>query len=83
MYICCLVGRLCPSATPRAVATRFLCPWDFPGKCTRVDCHFLLQERYIYIGFNKRKTEKLPLLPNKASCGFKSVANQDLLLVTL
>ena len=22
---------------------RFLCPWDFPGKNTRVGCHFLLQ----------------------------------------
>ena len=23
--------------------TRLLCPWDFPGKGTRVSCHFLLQ----------------------------------------
>ena len=23
--------------------TRLLRPWDFPGKSTRVDCHFLLQ----------------------------------------
>ena len=23
--------------------TRLLCPWDFPGKNTRVGCHFLLQ----------------------------------------
>ena len=23
--------------------TRLLCPWDFPGKNTRVSCHFLLQ----------------------------------------
>ena len=22
---------------------KLLCPWDFPGKNTRVDCHFLLQ----------------------------------------
>ena len=22
---------------------RLLCPWDFPGKSTRVGCHFLLQ----------------------------------------
>ena len=22
---------------------RLLCPWDFPGKNTEVDCHFLLQ----------------------------------------
>ena len=26
-----------------AEPTRFLCPWDFPGKDTRVGCHFLLQ----------------------------------------
>ena len=24
--------------------TRFLCPWDSPGKNTGVGCHFLLQE---------------------------------------
>ena len=23
--------------------TRLLCPWDFPGNTTGVDCHFLLQ----------------------------------------
>ena len=23
--------------------TRFLCPWNFPGKNTGVGCHFLLQ----------------------------------------
>ena len=23
--------------------TRLLCPWDFPGKDTGMDCHFLLQ----------------------------------------
>ena len=30
-------------ATPWMVATRLLCPWDFPGKSSGVDCHFLLQ----------------------------------------
>ena len=24
--------------------TRLLCPWNFPGKNTGVDCHFLLQQ---------------------------------------
>ena len=24
--------------------TRLLCPWNFPGKNTAVDCHFFLQE---------------------------------------
>ena len=28
--------ELCP--------TRLFCPWNFPGKNTRVSCHFLLQE---------------------------------------
>ena len=41
MYVC-----VCPvmsdSATPWTV-TRLLCLWDFPGKNTRVGCHFLLQ----------------------------------------
>ena len=27
--------------------TRFLCPWDFPGKNTGVGCHFLLQCRKV------------------------------------
>ena len=32
------------SATPWTIAcTRLLCSWDFPGKITRVGCHFLSQ----------------------------------------
>ena len=30
-------------ATPWTVAARVLRPWDFPGKNSRVGCHFLLQ----------------------------------------
>jgi len=30
--------------TPWTVATSVLCPWDFPGKNTRVGFHFLLQD---------------------------------------
>ena len=30
-------------ATPWTIAARLLCPWDFPGKNTGGDCHFLLQ----------------------------------------
>ena len=26
-----------------SLPARLFCPWDFPGKNTRVDCHFLLQ----------------------------------------
>ena len=28
------------------VATRLLCPWDFSGKNTEVDCHFLFQGNF-------------------------------------
>ena len=39
-------------ATPWTVATRFLCPWDFPGKNTGVGCHFLLQGIFLTQGLN-------------------------------
>ena len=32
-------------ATPSTIAARLLCPWDSPGKNTRVGCHFLLLSR--------------------------------------
>ena len=38
-------------ATPWTV-TRFLNPWDFPGKNTGVGCHFLLQEIFPTQGLN-------------------------------
>ena len=31
-------------ATPWILAHRLLCPQDYPGKNTRVGCHFLLQK---------------------------------------
>ena len=31
----------------RPQPTRFFCPWDFPGKNTRVGCHFLLQGLFL------------------------------------
>ena len=32
--------------------SRFLCPWDFPGKNTRVGSHFLFQEIFLTQGLN-------------------------------
>ena len=32
--------------------TRLLCLWDFPGKNTRVSCHFLLQGVFPTLGLN-------------------------------
>ena len=39
-------------ALPWTVATRLLCPWDFPGKNTAVGCHFLLQGIILIQGTN-------------------------------
>ena len=42
--LCVLVAQSCPTLKPRGLQpTGLLCPWDFPGKNTRVGCHFLLQ----------------------------------------
>ena len=32
--------------------TRFLCPWNFPGKNTGASCHFLLQGIFLTQGLN-------------------------------
>ena len=49
---------------------RLLCPWDFPGKNTKVGCHFLLQGIFPTQGSNPRllnvlrwQTGSLPLVP--------------------
>ena len=39
--------------SPWTVATRLLCPWDFPGKNTGVGCHALLQMIFQTQGSNK------------------------------
>ena len=49
----CMLGRFsCVRlfATPWTEAHRLLCPWDSPGKNTRVDCHFFLQEIFLTQG---------------------------------
>ena len=40
------------SASPWAGACQLLCPWDFPGKNTEVDCHFFLQIVFLTQGWN-------------------------------
>ena len=52
-YICILYSLFCCCAAPKLCQTflqphglepiKLTCPWDFPGKNTRVGCHFLLQ----------------------------------------
>ena len=50
--------------------TRFVCPWDFPGKNTGEGCHFLLQGIFLTQGMNSRlfrllhwQAGSLPLAP--------------------
>ena len=56
--------------TPWTIALRLLCPWDFPGKITRVGCHFLLLGIFPTQGSNSHllcllhwQVDSLPLLP--------------------
>ena len=40
----CLCSDMSESMWPHGLQpTRLLCPWNFPGKNSRVDCYFLLQ----------------------------------------
>ena len=58
----------------------FLCPWDFPGKNTGVDCHFLLQGIFPTQGLNPSllhllhwQVDSLPLaIPGKLHCQRRS-----------
>ena len=45
VFVCvCTCSVLSDSLQPHGPqSTRFLCPWDAPGKNTGVGCHFLLQ----------------------------------------
>ena len=46
VWVCvcaCMLSVVWLFATPWSPA-RLLCPWDFPGNSTGVDCHFLLQK---------------------------------------
>ena len=46
MCVCmraCMLSHARLFVTPWSVATRLLCPWNFPGKNTGVGCHFQLQ----------------------------------------
>ena len=58
---CAVCAVLCPVAqlshvwlfvTRGLQPTRPLCPWNFPGKNTRVGCHFLLQGIFQTQGLN-------------------------------
>ena len=47
--------------TPWTVACWILCPWDFPGKTTRLACHFLLQGVFLPPGIKPQSLASLAL----------------------
>ena len=47
LYMCCAQSlQLCLAFCEKPA--RLLCPWDSPGKNTRMGCYFLLQHVYTY-----------------------------------
>ena len=46
----CVLSRVWLFVTPWTVALWLLCPWDLPGKNTRVGCHLLLQGIFVTQG---------------------------------
>ena len=56
--------RLC--VIPQTAATRLPCPWDSPGKNTRVGCHFLLQ--CMKVKSEREVSQSCPTLSNLMDC---------------
>ena len=50
----------------RQQPTRLLCPWDSPGKNTRVGCHFLLQ--CMKVKSESEVAQSCPTLRNPMDC---------------
>ena len=46
------VTQSCPTHCDPGEPIRLLCPWDFPGNSTGVDCRFLLQGIFLTQGSN-------------------------------
>ena len=60
--------RLCPTLRPhRRQPTRFLRPWDSPGKNTGVGCHFLLQ--CMKVKSESEVPQLCPILSDPMDCG--------------
>ena len=61
--LCCRAKslQLCLILQPHGLQpSRFLCPWDSPGKNAGVACHFLLQEFFPTQGWNPPLLDLLP-----------------------
>ena len=71
-FLCAVIRCLVifDSLWPHGEPTRLFCPWNFPGKNTGVDCHFLLQGILLTQGSNpsllsllRWQVDSLPLEP--------------------
>ena len=51
-FLCVFVTQSKFLPPHRLYPARLLCPWNFPGKNTGVDCHSLLQEIFLTQGSN-------------------------------
>ena len=62
-----LLMKVSDSVRPHGLQpTRFLRPWDFPGKNTGVGCHFLLQ--CMKVKSESEVTQSCPTLSNPMGC---------------
>ena len=50
--VCLWLSRIRLYATPWAIANQVVCPWNSPGKHTRVGCRSLLQKIFLTQGLN-------------------------------
>ena len=78
-YPVCVCLVVSDSLQPHGLwPTRLLCPWNFPGKNTRVGCHFLLQGIFPIQGSNPRvlsllhwQVDSLPQVPPGKPCALQ------------
>ena len=57
--------------------TRLLCSWDFPGKNTRVGCHFLLQGIFQTQGLNQCLLHYRQILHRLSHQGSLAILSQE------
>ena len=74
MGVCCHFSRVRFFAILWTITCQLLCPWDFPGKSTGVDCHALLQGIFLtqgskpcFLGLLDWQVDSLPLVPSGKS----------------
>ena len=65
-----MLSRVRLFVTPGTAARQVLCPWDSPGKITRVGCHFLLQGTFLTPGSTLGLDNFLKYLTCRFWCGW-------------